>query len=74
LFLSFLYLTFTVFVVVVVVVLQTLTTVLIIHALMVDRVKIASTVIPVTAREDILGITVKQVNLFILPATTRFYA
>ena len=43
-------------------VLQTWTTVLITIAVMVDRVKMVSTVIPVTAREDILGIAVKQVK------------
>lgn len=42
--------------------LQTLTTALIIHAVMVDRVKMVSTVTPVTALEDILEITVKKVN------------
>ena len=42
--------------------LQTLTSVLITHAVMVDRVKIESTVTFVTALKDILEITVKQVN------------
>lgn len=42
--------------------LQTLMIVLIMHAAMVDRVKMVLTDIPVIAREDILEITVKQVN------------
>ena len=42
--------------------LQTPTTVLTIHAVMVERVRMVSTVFPVTARKDILEITVKQVN------------
>ena len=46
----------------IVIFLQTLTTVLITHAVMVDLVKMVSTVIPVTAREDIQEITVKQVS------------
>ena len=57
LFLSLLYRIF-----IVIIFLQTLTTVLITHAVMVDLVKMVSTVIPVTAREDIQEITVKQVS------------
>ena len=45
-----------------------------IHAVMVERVRMVSTVIPVTARGDTLEITVKQVNCCSSAGFTTFFS
>ena len=45
-----------------------------IHAVMVARVRMVSTVIPVSAREDTLEITVKQVNCCSSAGFTTFFS